>query len=279
MSFLVAKADGATEPFESGKLISSLVKSGAEEAVAREILQKIESELAGRVRGAVMTTHEIYSHAFQHLRAIKRPLAARYSLKRAVLEFGPSGFPFEEYLAQLFKSEGYAAKTDQIIKGGCVEHEVDIVLTKGGETTFAEVKFHNSLAYKSDLKVALYVKARMEDLVAGGFTDSRGLLITNTKFTDVAVNYAQCQTLELLSWDYPQGATLHERIEKAHLYPITAITSLSRREKTALLEAKIVLCSQLLADTSALGALGISGHKAEVILEEAGALCSFETVL
>lgn len=274
MSFLVAKADGETEPFESGKLIGSLIKAGAEEAVARHILQSIESELAGRAHGAIMTTHEIYAHAFQQLRAVRRPLAARYSLKRAVLEFGPSGFPFEEYLSQLFIHEGFAAKTDQIVKGGCVEHEVDIVLSKGGETTFVEVKFHNSLAYKSDLKVVLYVKARMEDLVAGGFSGSKGMLITNTKFTDVAVHYAECQLLTLLSWDYPQGNTLHERIERAKLYPVTAITSLSRREKTALLEAKIVLCSQLLAKADILDALGISGHKATVILEEAGALCS-----
>ena len=274
MSFLVAKADGETEPFESSKLTHSLIKAGADETIARAIVQKIESELAARAHGAAMSTHEIYAHAFQELRSIRRPVAARYSLKRAVLEFGPSGFPFEEYLSQLFIHEGYIAKTDQIVKGGCVEHEVDIVLTKGGETTFVEAKFHNSLAYKSDLKVALYVQARMEDLVAGGFANSKGLLITNTKFTDVAVSYAECRMLGLLSWDYPQGQTLHERIERAHLYPITAITSLSRREKTALLEAKIVLCSQLLKHADILGTLGIAGHKAEVILEEAGALCS-----
>ena len=274
MSFLVAKADGETEPFEPGKLTHSLLKAGADEAVARTIVQKIEAELAGRAHGATMTTHEIYAHAFQQLRSLHRPVAARYSLKRAVLDFGPSGFPFEQYLAQLFTHEGYETKTDQIVKGGCVEHEVDVVLTKNGETTFVEAKFHNSLAYKSDLKVVLYVKARMEDLVAGGFAHSRGLLVTNTKFTDVAVQYAECQMLELLSWDYPQGQTLHERIERAKLYPVTAITSLSRREKTALLEAKIVLCSQLAAQASILGTLGISRHKAELVLEEAAILCS-----
>jgi sulfur transfer complex TusBCD TusB component (DsrH family) len=274
MSFLVAKADGKTEPFEPDKLTHSLMKAGADEAVARDILHKIESELAGRAHGTAMATHEIYAHAFQELRSIRRPLAARYSLKRAVLEFGPSGFPFEAYLAQLFVHDGYEAKIDQIVKGGCVEHEVDVVLTKNGITTFVEAKFHNSLAYKSDLKVVLYVKARIEDLIAGGHTNAKGMLVTNTKFTDVAVHYAECQLLELLSWDYPQGATLHERIEKAHLYPITAVTSLSRREKTALLQAKIVLCSQLLTKDDVLGSIGISGHKAEVILEEAGALCS-----
>ncbi len=275
MSFLVAKADGQTEPFESGKLTASLLKAGADEAAARDIVHSIESELARHKTGAgALTTHEIYAHAYQQLRSIRRPLAARYSLKRAVLEFGPSGFPFEAYIAELYRHDGYDVKIDQIVKGGCVEHEVDAVMVKDGITTFVEAKFHNSLAYKSDLKVALYVKARMEDLVAGGFTGSKGLLVTNTKFTDMAVQYAECQLLELLSWDYPQGRTLHERIEKARLYPVTALTSLARREKTALLEAKIVLCSQLLSKTETLAALGISGHKATAILEEAGALCS-----
>jgi HJR/Mrr/RecB family endonuclease len=275
MSFIVAKADGTTEAFEAGKLLHSLIKAGAEESDARQIVHTIESELARQVHATgVLTTHEIYAHAFAELRAIRRPLAARYSLKRAVLELGPSGFPFEEYLAQLFRHEGYEAKTDQIIKGGCVEHEVDLVLVKDGQTTYVEAKFHNSLAYKSDLKVALYVQARMEDLAAGGHQGARGLLVTNTKFTDVAITYAQCRLLNLLSWDYPQGATLHEMIERTKLYPVTALTSLSRREKTALLEAKIVLCSQLLGGSDALALAGVAGHKANSILEEASALCS-----
>jgi Restriction endonuclease/ATP cone domain len=282
MSFIVAKSDGTTEPFEVGKLMHSLERAGADTEDARVIVHAIESELAARIHqkgnSTVLTTHEIYAHAFARLRTLKRPLAARYSLKRAVLDFGPSGFPFEAFLAQMFIHEGYEAKIDQIIKGGCVEHEVDVVLTKKGDTsgavTYVEAKFHNSLAFKSDLKVALYVKARIEDIIAAGHPAARGLLVTNTKFTDMAEKYAQCQLLELLSWDYPQGATLHERIEKAKLYPITALTSLGRREKTALLEAKIVLCSQLLANPEALSSAGVTGHKAEVILEEAGALCS-----
>lgn len=275
MSFIVRKADGATENFEAQKLLRSLKKAGAEEGDARDIVHSIEAELAKEAHSNdMLTTHEIYAHAFSRLRALKRPLAARYSLKRAVSELGPSGFPFESYLAELFKKDGYETRTDQIVKGGCTEHEVDVVMTKDGVTTYVEAKFHNSPGFKSDLKVALYVKARMDDIVAAGHSNVRGLLATNTKFTDRAVEYAQCQQMELLSWDYPQGATLHERIEKARLYPVTALTSLSRREKTALLEAKIVLCHELLGKTDALSAAGVAGHKAEVILEEASALCS-----
>ncbi len=85
--------------------------------------------------------------------------AAKYSLKRAILDLGPSGFPFESYLAKIFEFEGYQTAVDQVIKGGCVEHEVDVVLTKKGEkkseVIYIEAKFHNSAAFKTDLKTVL----------------------------------------------------------------------------------------------------------------------------
>jgi len=269
MSVLITKSDGSTESFKPVKLITSLRKAGADEATAEHIRREVEKELR-----PAMTTNEIYSRAFMHLNREKHGSAARYSLKRAVLDFGPSGFPFEAFIAEIYRSEGYQASIDQIIKGACVEHEVDVVATKGGETTYVEAKFHNSLAFKTDLKVTLYVKARMEDIVAAGHLEAKGLIVTNTKFTDMAKRYAECQRLELLSWDYPQGATLHERIERAGLYPVTALTSLSKREKTALLMEKIVLCNNLPKHADALAGVGVTGKKAEAVLQEVGALCS-----
>ena len=147
MSVLVAKADGTEEPFNPEKLVASLMRAGAEHGLARDIARAVEAPL---VSGT--TTHEIYRRAFAKLRDARRGVAARYSLKRALLEFGPSGFPFEAYLAELFRAEGYTAKTDQIVRGKCVEHEVDVVLQKGGITTYVEAKFHNAAGFKTDLK-------------------------------------------------------------------------------------------------------------------------------
>ncbi len=269
MSVLITKSDGTIEPFESTKLLGSLKKAGAADDAAAHIVEEIQKELRPG-----MSTNEIYSHAFTHLHRDKQGNAARYSLKRAVLDFGPSGFPFEAFIAELYRAEGYTTLIDQIIKGGCVEHEVDVVATKDGVTTYMEAKFHNSLAFKTDLKVVLYVKARMEDIVSAGRANAKGLVVTNTKFTDMAKHYAECQLLELLSWDYPQGATLHERIERAGLYPITALTTLGKREKTALLMDKIVLCNTLLANPDILKRIGVSGKKASDVLEEVAVLCS-----
>ncbi len=270
MSMIVTKSDGTSEPFNSGKLIQSLERAGAKSDAAQQISRDIEKELWSGI-----STREIYSRAFARLREHKVTAAARYSLKRALLDFGPSGFPFEAYIAELFRAEGFSARIDQIIMGACVEHEVDVVVDKKDETVYVEAKFHNAAGFKTDLKTVLYVQARINDIATAqrGVGTTRGLVVTNTKFTSKAVQYAQCQGLELLGWDYPQGNTLHERIDRAGIYPVTALTTLSNREKTALLSQHVVLCKALPQDEKALAHAGVAGEKRNAVLEEVGALC------
>ena len=269
MAVLVVKADGTSEPFDFSKLHRSLSRAGANDITAEDIGREIQKELYNGI-----STSQIYRKAFLHLQEHRRGAAARYSLKRAIQEFGPSGFPFEAYLAELFRAEGYTAKIDQIVQGGCVEHEVDVVLTKGRMRVYTEAKFHNNPGYKTDLKVVLYVQARVEDIqkkMKG--TPIRGLVVTNTKFTTKAIEYASCSGLELLSWDHPEGIDLHERIDMVKLYPVTALTTLTQSEKTSLLAHKKVLCSQIPRDIPALARIGIRGKRADSVLEEVGALC------
>ena len=273
MAILIAKADGEQEPFNPEKLVSSLMRTGADQSLARTICRDIE---AGLYNG--ITTQEIYRRAFSKLREARRGAAARYSLKRAILDFGPSGFPFESYISELFRAEGAQTKINQIIAGACVEHEVDVVVEQNGVTTFIEAKFHNAAGFKTDLKTVLYVKARLDDIAAarknkGVVEPMRGLVVTNTKFTTLAAQYAMCAGVEILSWEEPSGHTLHDRIDKAGLYPITALTTINRREKMALLGQKIVLCNAIGADTRGLALAGVTGQKADHVLQEAGALC------
>jgi hypothetical protein len=280
MAILIVKADGTEEPFNPEKLIGSLIRAGAEHDIARTIAKDIERELYPNI-----PTAEIYRHAFSKLRDSRRGAAARYSLKRAILELGPSGFPFEAYLSELFRSEGARTEIDQIIAGACVEHEVDVVVhipaiaAQSVSIMYIEAKFHNAAGFKTDLKTVLYVKARLDDILAHrkekGLPEvMRGMVATNTKFTSRAAQYAACAGVEILSWEEPLHNTLQDRIEAAGLYPITALTTLTRKEKMALLSQKIVLCSALTHDSPALADLGITGHKADRLLEEVGALCT-----
>ncbi len=276
MSVLVRKADGLTEPFAPQKLLESLHRAGAEESSAREVLGRVEHDLYPGI-----TTQEIYRRAFGYLRDQRKGVAARYSLKRSVMEFGPSGFPFEVFIAELLRTDGYTAVTDQIIKGACVEHEVDVVAKKKNEILYVEAKFHNAPAFKTDLKVTLYVKARLDDIAAARVAtkakgEMKGLIVTNTKFTGHAVRYASCAGVDLLGWDEPRGATLHERIVAAKLYPVTALTSLTRREKIALLEKQVVLCSALAADHTILAGIGVHGGRTQEILDEVTSLSGWD---
>jgi hypothetical protein len=227
MTLRIIKSDGTAEPFDPQKLQHSLERAGASDLVAEEITTRIGKELYNGI-----TTAQIYRKAFAQLRDHRRSTAARYSLKRAILDFGPSGFPFEAYLAELFRAEGLKAEIDQVVQGGCVEHEVDVVLTRDRTKTYIEAKFHNNAGFKTDLKTVLYVQARIEDLQKKSpHTPVQGMVITNTKFTDVAIRYASCVGLELLSWEYPEKNNLHDRIHMAQLYPITALTTLSHGKK------------------------------------------------
>ncbi|MEI6864266.1 MAG: ATP cone domain-containing protein [Candidatus Adlerbacteria bacterium] len=270
MPLHVAKADGTLEAFDPLKLRVSLHKAGASEEATVTIVEEITKELYEGI-----STEEIYRRAFAHLREHRHEAAAHYSLKRALLEFGPSGFPFEAYLAELFRTEGYTAQIDQIVAGACVEHEVDVVMKKGNTTTYVEAKFHNTAAFKTDLKTTLYVKARVDDLrAAHPKEDMRGLIVTNTKLTSKAIQYASCEGLELLAWEYPHKNNLHDRIEAARLYPVTALTTLSTHEKTLLLAEKIVLCKALANDTNALERVGVRGKQVDAVLHEAALLCA-----
>lgn len=265
---LVVKADGTKEAFDRSKLERSLRRSGASESDMRAIAEEVERKLTpGK------TTASIYREAFAKLRTLETGTAARYSLKRAILDLGPSGFPFEAYLAEVFRTEGYQAVTNTIGRGKCVEHEIDVLLDKDGTRTYVEAKFHNGPGFKTDLKVVLYVKARIDDIRAREGSAIEGMVVTNTKFTDMAVRYAQCVGLTLIGWDYPSNNSLQTRIESSYMYPLTALTSLTNREKTLLLTQKTVLCNGLMRKQDALAQLSLPPSRRERLAQEIGALC------
>lgn len=268
----VIKADGEEEPFDPSKLELSLRRSGAAPEVCRYIVNHIRGELEDG-----MTTSEIYQHAFNLLkREEKSGIAARYSIKRAVFDLGPSGFPFERFVSEILRSEGWKTKTGVAMNGKCAPHEVDVLAEKGKERVGIEVKFHNSQGIRTDVKDALYVHARFEDLKAAREQSPKvtdGCLVTNTRFTINAVRYGMCSGLTMVSWDYPRNGGLHERIEKARVHPITALTTVSDSEKRRLLDKNIVLCRKIMENPSILAEFGINKERTEEIVAETRELC------
>ena len=223
----VIQADGTREIFDVSKLEESLIRAGASKKTADDVIAHISSELKDG-----MTTHEIYRHTFEILHTDNKPVALSYSLKRAVQELGPTGFPFEKYVAEIFRARGMTALTDQTVTGFCTKHEVDVVAYDDKKLIMVEAKFHNDPMMKSDLKVILYVKARFDDLRKMKFRypessqDERELneawLVTNTKFSATAIEYGSCQGgVVMIGWNYPPRGNLHDMLLEHKLHPIT----------------------------------------------------------
>ncbi len=271
----IIKASGEREPWNRDKLMSSLISSRAEPELATEIVDHVEKDLRDGMR-----TTDIYEHAFNLLSKYNRPIASQYSLKRAMLELGPSGFPFERFIAEILKVEGYRTQVGVMVEGQCVTHEVDVIAEEGGERILVEAKYHNSPDTKSDVKVALYVHARFEDIrkkieesPKGGEVFTRPWLITNTSFTSQAIQYAQCVGLALTGWNYPKDRTFQDLVLRTQTHPISVLTTLSKSEKNQLLQKGVVLCRDIIDHTYHLESIGMKKHDIDRVIEEGTMLC------
>lgn len=270
VSIQVTKASGKKQPFSPEKLRASLKRSGAAEEVVNEVMKGLTPELYEGI-----TTKKLYSKAHKLLRRFSKPEASRFHLKRAIMQLGPSGFPFEKFVAKLLAEEGYVTTTSVIMKGKCVKHEVDVQGRRGKEVLLAECKYHNRGGVAVDVKVPLYVQARFQDIGAAqnGSAEMRGYVVTNARFTADAVTYGNCAGLTLLSWDQPSGGALRDRIDATGLYPVTCLGTLTQNEKELLLENGYVLAREVAQDDKKVAQL-LGEIKWQKVKEEAGRVCA-----
>jgi hypothetical protein len=267
---IIEKASGELVTFDPEKLRNSLLKSGTTAELAAEILSDIQRHL-----GAGMTTQEIYRQAFSILRQRKSSNAARYSLKKAIMELGPTGYPFEQFIGQVLAHQGFSVQVGQVLQGKCVTHEMDVIATYNNTQYLVECKFYNSPGKYASVQVPLYVRARVDDIVAfrqllPDYKETRfyGWVVTNTRFTDDALLYGRCSGLHMLSWDLPHEKSLKDMIEKSRIFPVTVLTGLNAHHKKYILSKDIVLCTQLFQNQDVLDEIGFKGQKKIKIIEE-----------
>jgi len=274
-SFDIVKSSGDKVKFSLDKLKRSLKQTGADSQIVNKIVDTVRDELYQGI-----STKEIYNRAFAMLKKKKSYLASKYKLKKAIYELGPTGFPFERFIGAILKYSGFKTEVDKVLQGQCVTHEIDVVAHKNNETTIVECKFHNDQGLNCNIKIPLYINSRYLDVKKhwnsnpkNGTKLTNGWVVTNTRFTKDAVQYGKCVKLYLLSWDYPKGNGLKDRIDRLGLYPITVSTLLTNREKQFLLSRDIVLCRELVGDVFYLDHLGVSETRKERILKEIKMLC------
>jgi hypothetical protein len=269
----VTKASGNREPFSMQKLRNSLKRAKATPAETDLIIEALTPKLYQGI-----STKKIYSEAYRLLRVFSKSEAARYHLKRGIMELGPSGFPFEKFIGKLFENLGYTVLIGQIVQGKCVNHEIDVIGRKENEILLMECKYRNRPGITVDVQTPLYINSRFEDVLASGAfkiknEKIKGWVVTNSRFTGDAIKYGKCQGLNLLGWDYPAKNSLRDMIDRSGLYPLTCLTGLTKQEKQWFLNKHFVLVKEILQNEEVLLKAGLTLKRVKTLMEEGRKLC------
>jgi len=238
----ITKASGELEEYSRVKLERSLKRSGASLPEIKAVADVVQSKIRSK-----METKRLYQLAYGELDRIRPKAAAVYSLKQAIMELGPEGFLFEQYVGAILKEYGYAVRRGQMVRGKCVFHEIDLLVEQAKKAFLVELKYHNKRGMRSDVQVAMYLYARFLDIHSGHKAESghKPWLVTNTKFTRSAVSYGQCMGIKMTGWRYPAKEGLQDLIEKKGLYPVTVLPSVNRFIRDALANKGILFAKDL----------------------------------
>ena len=243
----IIKTDGTIEAFSPSKLCLSLRKSGAPRGVADAACKTIETKVAPND-----STSAIYRKALKYLMKESPEVAARYSLHRALEALGPAGFIFEQYFETVLQAYGFKTRRDVVMQGKCVTHEIDVIAETGTKRFLVEAKYHNVPGLKTHVDVVMYADARLIDIVKNEPEKNTKKfeyamwVVTNTKFTDAAIQYAKCRGIRLTGWNHPRGESMEDIIADKKLYPVTVLPSLPKLLLPELAKRGIILAQDLL---------------------------------
>lgn len=266
----VINLSGEREPFSYKKVKRSATGVGADEKTAKKIAKRIENEAYDG-----METKEIYGKVKSYLKKEAPQAALKFSVRKAIEKLGPTGFPFEKFAGEIFKDGGYKMDYNRMVRGRCIEHEIDFIAENEDEVILAECKYRHGRGNKIDIGDALKAYASFSDIENGRFTKKkRFMLVTNEKFTSKVARYGSCVGLELLGWKHPKGRGIEYFMDEKGLYPITILPSLNKEfvgyfVKRKKMLAKDVLkmdIDRLVEDTS------MARRNAEALKEEAKTL-------
>jgi len=244
---MVVKADGRRELFDRNKLLRSARMMGAGDEVAEQAVEEVERRIYDGI-----STRELARLLHRALRRL--PSLAKYgiNLREALARINP--YPdFEVFVRSLLELEGYKVERGRVVPGHCSEHEIDGILTRGGETLVLEVKHHHRFHTHTGLDVVRIARATLEDLQEGfqkGVTPRRftgTLIASNTKLSPLADRYARCRGLRFIGWATPTGGGMNDLILRHHFYPVTFLRGLKPAEHQQFSAAQIYTLRDLLS--------------------------------
>ncbi|MBU4315333.1 restriction endonuclease [Patescibacteria group bacterium] len=239
----IIKSSGKRVEFDPEKVRTSVLRTGASSEVADSIVADLQKRLHNG-----MTTAQIYKIVFEDLKKQQKCLACRYDLRSALLRLGPAGYKFEKYVASILCAYGYDAHAPQEdYEGACVPHEIDVVAQKDRRMIFIEAKFRNNFYDVVNLKDVLATWARFLDLVDGSAVGKcphfdEVWIVTNARFTDVALEYGVCKGIHMIGWNVPKERTFAQMVDHIGLYPVTVLDEIKQSELEQLSNHDLLLC-------------------------------------
>jgi hypothetical protein len=244
----VRKFDGSMQEFDRNRIVHTCLRNGASEETAGRIADRIERELSEG-----MTTKEILGLVWRYLGRHHPESQSRVDLRLALSLLRPRP-DFEIYASLILRSLGYSVESNKIMRGKCVEHEVDAIAQKEDRTYYVEIKHHDRMHTYTPLDVPMKVWATLQDLAEGkklgyhnvNFTNS--MILCNTKFTNHACAYADCVGIDRIGWKSPSPNGLESIIEHNGLYPVTLLKEVDRRLQRLLVDNGILMLRQLLEE-------------------------------
>ena len=261
----ITKSTGETESFSQSKLRRSIERTGLQSKDCKKIADEVSQRIKPGTR-----TKDIYKHTYKLITQHSSVAAAHYSLKKSILELGPNGYEFEYFISKYFDELGFKTYQGTILQGEFVRHEVDVIASKTNYQIYVECKFHNNMGTKNDIKIALYVKARWDDLRNG--PDGKYLkefyLVSNTAFSKDAITYAKGVGLKLLGINAPENSSLLDQIKIYKLFPITCLKKLKKSVVNELLLRKIILCKDLLKEKNLMLKMQMTDKDIQIIFND-----------
>lgn len=241
MTMKVRKRDGFVVDFDANKVVNSLKNSGVSNGTIEKVILNLYEK-----KFSIISTDRLYGLIYEWVKKFENKYSASiYSLKNAILRLGPDGYSFEDYIGKIFTFLDYDVRVRQVYSSLCITHELDVV----GEDFFIECKYHNSGGTNTGIKDVMYSHARFLDLKNAnkkkGYNFTHFWVASNTKFSQDSIDYAEYWKINLMSWKYKGKMSLSYLIDKNALYPITLLSSVSKRVFEILNKNSILLVSEL----------------------------------
>jgi hypothetical protein len=245
LAVVVKKADGSFQPFDREKVVRTCLRMGADRQVAYDVAAKVETRLYDGI-----STSQVLRMIFQFMRRTKPSVGNLYDLRKG-LSLMVSKPEFEVFVRAILRRNGFEVTPNQILKGKCVQHEVDGIARKGGVTYFVEAKHHVNYHAPTGLDESRIARAVLEDVGEGydvGSCDlkiDRAMIVTNTRFSEEATQYGRCRNILQIGWSSPMNHGLQNLIEGVHLLPLSCIKGLGVDARLTLANVDIVLFEQI----------------------------------